>query len=179
MRQSQTGQSYTRLSMQVALRAAQEAGAQTRLLDLAEYQLMFCDGTLSENTLPPGVRKLRQEIQHVQAIILGTPQYHGSYSGGLKNALALLDGNELKGKIVGLISVAGGSLSGIDALNGLRAVCRSLHAWAIRQQVAIPEAWKAFDAMGGVQNALLENRLQEVGHQVVQDAQLLGTQQVA
>lgn len=53
------------------------------------------------------------------------------------------DGNELKGKIVGLISVAGDSLSGIDALNGLRAICRSLRAWAIPQQVAIPEAWKA------------------------------------
>lgn len=164
--------SYTRMALQVALRTAQEAGAETRWLDLTEYQWMFCDGALNENRLPPQVERLRQEIQQAQGLILGTPEYHGSFSGVLKNALDLLDGSELKGKMVGLISVAGGALGGVDALNGLRTICRSLHAWAIPEQVAIPEAWKAFDERGAVQNTALEKRLQEVGHQVVRYARL-------
>ena len=35
--------SYTRLAVQVALRGAAELGAETRLLDLRDYELMFCD----------------------------------------------------------------------------------------------------------------------------------------
>jgi FMN reductase len=162
--------SYTRMAMRIALHSAEEAGARIQLLDLTKYQCGFGDGQSAERSLTPDV--LRQEVRQAQAIILGTPEYHGSFSGILKSALDLLDGSELNGKIIGLISVAGGALGGLDALNGLRTICRSLQAWAIPQQVAIPEAWKSFDENGGLQNPTLEKRLQELGRQVVRYAQL-------
>lgn len=164
--------SYTRMAMRIALRSAEEAGAQIQLLDLMKYQSGFVDGQLAETSLTPDVLLMRQEVRQAQAVILGTPEYHGSFSGILKTALDLLDGSELNGKIIGLISVAGGALGGLDALNGLRAICRSLQAWAIPQQVAIPEVWKSFDENGGVQNPILEKRLQELGRQVVRYARL-------
>ena len=36
--------SFTRTALQVALQGAQEVGAQTGLIDLNDYNLVFCDG---------------------------------------------------------------------------------------------------------------------------------------
>ena len=56
--------SYTRLAVQIALEGAQEVGAQTRLIDLKDYDLVFCDGKKDESTFPEGVFKLRREVPH-------------------------------------------------------------------------------------------------------------------
>ncbi|HYE72899.1 MAG TPA: NADPH-dependent FMN reductase [Blastocatellia bacterium] len=164
--------SYTRLAVEQALQAARDAGARTRLIDLKDYQLIFCDGESPLDSLPTDVAKLRTEVASAQGIILGTPEYHGSFSGVLKNALDLLDGSEISGKVIGLIGVSGGALGGIDALNSLRVIARSLHSWVIPQQVAIPEAWKVFDETGKIKDHKLEKRVQEVGRQVARFASL-------
>jgi NAD(P)H-dependent FMN reductase len=54
-----------------------------------DYGLNFCDGKEDEGTYPSGVGKLREEVRAAQGIILGTPEYHGGFSGVLKNALDL------------------------------------------------------------------------------------------
>ncbi len=161
--------SYTSSAVQLALQAAQEAGAQTHFIDLKDYQLGFCDGKSESNS---DALKLRREVREAQGIILGTPEYHGSFSGVLKNAIDHLEGKDLNGKIIGLIGVSGGAQGGMDALSGLRTVARSVHAWVIPQQAAIPEAWKVFDASGKMKSVNLENRVKEVGHQVARFAAL-------
>jgi NAD(P)H-dependent FMN reductase len=161
--------SYTRSALEIALQAARDAGAQTHLIDLNDYQLGLCDG--NSDACADALR-LRREVNQAQGIILGTPEYHGSFSGVLKNALDHLEGKNLNGKIVGLIGVSGGALGGIDALNGLRSIGRSLHAWVIPEQAAIPEAWKVFDASGKLRNHNLESRVKEVGQQVARFASL-------
>ena len=59
--------SYTRMAVQMALQGAQEVGAQTRLIDLKDYQLVSCDGKEDESIYPergiPSVVKLRPECQ--------------------------------------------------------------------------------------------------------------------
>src|ERR1044072_7960380 len=161
--------SYTYSAVQIALQAAREAGAHTRLIDLRDYQLGLCDGITEASA---DVLKLRREVSEAQCIILGTPEYHGSCSGILKNAIDHLEGKDLSGKIIGLIGVSGGSLGGIEAMNGLRVIGRSLHAWVIPQQAAIPEAWKVFEASGKIKDVNLERRVKEVGHQVARFASL-------
>ena len=100
--------SYTRMALVHALSRAQEAGAQTMLIDLKEYALIFCDGKEDESIYPTDVFRLREQLKAAQGIILGTPEYHGSYSGILKNALDLMGFDEFEGKMVGLVGVSGG-----------------------------------------------------------------------
>jgi FMN reductase len=78
------------MASQVALEGAKEAGARTHLIDLSEYQLIFCDGKEDESGYPKDVFKLRDDVRAAQGIILVTPEYHGGYSGVLKNALDLM-----------------------------------------------------------------------------------------
>jgi len=162
--------SYTRFAVNIALQAAKEMGANIQLIDLRDYNLPYCDG--DESSYPDDVFQLRKTVQLAHGIILGTPEYHGSYSGVLKNALDLMGFEEFEGKMMGLIGVSGGAMGAVDALNSLRNVSRSLHAWVVPQQVAIPNAWKFFDKTGKVNDEDLEKRLIEVGKQVAHFAKL-------
>ena len=157
--------SYTRLAVRIALQGAEEVGAQTQLIDLREYDLIFCEGKVGKDA-PPDVLRLRQEVKQAQGIILGTPEYHGSFSGVLKNALDLMGFGEFEGKMVGLVGVSGGKIGATNALNSLRTVGRALHAWVVPEQVSVPEAWRMFDTTGNLKDPRLEDALKEVGRQV-------------
>ena len=158
--------SYTRMALQVALEGAQEFGVYTKLIDLRDYNLVFCDGNQDESAYPEDVFRLRSDVAAAQGIILGSPNYHASFSGALKNALDLMGFDEFEGKMVGLLGVSGGSRGAADALNSLRAIGRALHAWVAPQQVSIPEAWKVFDQSGSLTDPVLIERTKEVGRQV-------------
>ena len=164
--------------MQNALRGAAELGAETRLLDLRDYELPFCDGRVNEETCPPDVLRLRRDLRAAQGIILGTPEYHASFSGVLKNALDLMGFDEFEGKMLGLVGVSGGRLGAINALNSLRMVGRALHAWVIPEQVSVAEAFRAFYAEGKPRDSRTEGALLEVGRQVARFAFLHNSAQV-
>jgi NAD(P)H-dependent FMN reductase len=161
--------SYTRMAVETALRGAAEAGVDTRLIDLREYDLLFADGG---KEVTPHVEQLRREIREADGVILGTPEYHGSFSGVLKNALDLMGFDEFEGKMLGLVGVSGGAMGAFAALNSLRDIGRALHAWVVPEQASVPEAWKVFDESGQIKNKALEARLLEVGRQVARFARL-------
>lgn len=95
--------------------------------------LPFCNGG-DDYTDYPDVAKLRQAVTQADGLILATPEYHGSISGVLKNALDLMSFDELSDKVVGLISVLGGQ-SNSNALNDLRVILRWVHGWVIPEQI--------------------------------------------
>lgn len=162
--------SYTRMAVAIALQGASDLGAETRLLDLREYGLSFSEEEFESKIPSPGVARMRQDFKAAHGIILGTPEYHGSFSGILKYALDLMGFEEFGGKMVGLVAVSGGALGGANALAGLRTVGRALHAWVVPEQVSISEGWRVFDADGRIKDARLENALKEIGRQVARFA---------
>ncbi|HLW78564.1 MAG TPA: NAD(P)H-dependent oxidoreductase [Terriglobia bacterium] len=168
--------SLTRKALEIALSGAQEAGADTQLVDLGDYHLIFCDGKQDESGYPEDVFRLRRDVQQAKGIILGTPEYHGSFSGVLKNALDLMGFEEFEGKMLGLVGVSGGQAGALGLL-GLRNVGRALHAWVIPEQVSIAEAWKVFDAFGNLKDPDLRKRLKEVGRRVAHFACLHNAEQ--
>jgi FMN reductase len=158
--------SYTRLALKLALEGAAEVGAQTHLIDLRDYQLVFCNS----GDYPADVTRLRQAVQRAQGIILGTPEYHSSFSGVLKNALDLMGFDQFEGKMVGLVGVSGGQMGAAHALNSLRAIGRALHAWVIPEQASIPRAAQAFNPAGQLLDPALDERVRAVGRQVARFA---------
>lgn len=169
--------SFTRQALSIALEGAREQGAETHLLDLADYDLPLCNGSKDAASYGPDVARLRQEIGAATGIILGTPEYHGSYSGVLKNALDLTGFQEFEGKMMGLLAVSGGSMGATNALNGLRTVGRSLHAWVVPHEVSIPQAWRQFDDDGNLKDGDMAERVRELGRQVMRFACLHNAEQ--
>jgi NAD(P)H-dependent FMN reductase len=164
--------SYTRAALKIALKGAEESGVNTELIDLREYNLVFCDGGESEEDYPEDVHRLKKKVYEAEGIILGTPEYHGSVSGVLKNALDLLGFREFEGKMVGLVGVSGGEMGAVNALNSLRNIGRSLRAWVLPSQVSIPQVANIFDSDGNIKNKNLENRLKQIGSRVARFASL-------
>lgn len=158
--------SFTKKALTTVLKGSQEVGAETKLISLSEYNLIFCNGDSKDSDLPADVLKLRKEVKEADGILLGTPEYHGSYTGVLKNALDLMGFDEFEGKMIGLVGVSGGAMGALDALNSLRVVGRSLHSWVIPEQVSIPFVNKVFDSEGNVLNERIEQRLISLGKQL-------------
>lgn len=162
--------SYTKKALAIALEGAAETGARTELLDLNDFDLVFCDGTKHEERYPEGVSALRAKVKIAQGIILATPEYHGAMSGVIKNAIDLMGFDEFEGKMIGLVGVSGGRMGALNALNSLRMIGRVLHAWVVPQQISIPEARKHFDESGRMKNEEMAERIRNVGRQVARFA---------
>ena len=162
--------------MNVALAGAAGEGAATQLVDLRDYELPFCTGG-SEAETSPGVRRLRQSVKEANGILLATPNYHGTLSGVLKNALDLMTMSEFEGKVVGLVGVSGGRMGGASTLNALRAIGRTLHAWVIPWEAWVYDAATAFAADGSLKDASSEQRLKEVGRKVARLTQMLASKE--
>ena len=160
------------MAVNTALQGSKDAGAETKLIDLQDYELIFCDGKEDETNYPEDVFRLRSDVREAHGIILGTPEYHGSFSGILKNTLDLMGFDEFEGKMVGVVSVSGGLMGGLEAASSLRNICRALHSWVIPEQTVIPEAWKAFQSNGKLKDRALEERVRKVGQQVTRFATL-------
>ena len=161
----------TRAALSAALAGSAEYEAETRLIPLSDYDLVFF-GSVSDDAYPEDVHRLRREIREAQGIILATPEYHGSLSGALKNMFDLMSTEEFEGKIVGLVAVAGGHVGAINSLNAMKNICRNLHCWVLPQEVSIAESGRVIADDGSVNDEALEGRLLNLGRQVVKFASL-------
>ncbi|MFB6081292.1 MAG: NADPH-dependent FMN reductase [Halanaeroarchaeum sp.] len=160
-------ESTTRLALSHALAAADDAGASTELIDLRQYDLPVFD---ADDRDVGDAARLKAAVGSADGVILGSPMYHGSYSGVLKNALDYLGSDEFEGATVGLLGVAGGSFPR-TVLDHLRTVSRSVGAWTLPHQVAIPNASSQFEDGRIVDEALAE-RVATLGTEVVDYAGL-------
>jgi FMN reductase len=154
------------MALVVALRGAERTGAETQLIDLRTYQLVFCNGGDEEGNYPKDVTRLREDVRKASGVILATPEYHGGFSGVLKNALDLMGFDEFEGKMIGLVGVSGGRMGASGALHSLRDVGRALHAWVIPEQASVPTVYEAFNDDGTLKDKGVEERLLSVGKQV-------------
>ena len=163
--------SYSMQALHLAAEKAKALGADVELLDLKEMNLPFCDGS-SDYPDYPDVEVMRKSVTAADALMIVTPEYHGSVSGVIKNALDLMSFDHLDGKVTGMISVLGGQ-SNSNALNDLRVIMRWVHAWVIPEQIAIGQAWKAFDESGKLVDTKLSERLDAFVKSLVENTQRL------
>ena len=157
--------SFTHVALQRAISGSQDAGAATAI-----YSLQSLDVPPFSPESPPtdDVTMLTDQLQRADAILLGTPVYHGSYSGVLKNAIDHCGFDEFADKTVGLLAIAGGRFP-VTALEHLRSVCRALNAWVLPYEAAIPQSSETFHD-GEIIEPLYAERVDELGQRLVEYA---------
>ncbi|WP_255169345.1 NADPH-dependent FMN reductase [Natrononativus amylolyticus] len=165
-------ESYTRTTLEYVLEAAAAAGAETELLDLREYDLPVYDPDVDDQG--DGEEAMRL-VREADAVVLGTPVYHGSYSGALKNFHDYCGWDEYEDTTVGLVAIAGGGSYG-STLDHLRITVRGVHGWVLPHQVGIRSASDKFeadpDAVDGraFVDDSLEERVEKLGRMLVEYA---------
>ena len=74
--------------VRASLHRAEREGAETTLVDLKSLGLPLYDGDLEEASgLPDGARQLRNLLIEADGLIIASPEYNGSFSAVLKNAV--------------------------------------------------------------------------------------------
>ena len=159
--------SYTRRALERALDGVRAAGGTGEVLDLRAYDLPPLDPDRDAQGDSDAVVR---QVRAADAVLLGTPMYHGSYSGVLKNALDHCGFDEFEGKTVGLLAVAGGGFP-VTALDHLRSVCRALDAWVLPHQAALPQVSSQFDG-DEIDDDRLDERVRVLGRRVVEYARI-------
>src|SRR5512132_460180 len=76
--------SQSRAALAVALAGAEEAGAESVLLDVRELELPFYN---SESDAPQDALRMAEILESAHGMLWSSPLYQGSISGSFKNAL--------------------------------------------------------------------------------------------
>ena len=170
--------STSRQALRLAVAGAERAGASVAWIELRELEVPLCDGRTDHSTYGPDVRQMIEQVKGADAVLVASPEYHGSMTGVLKNALDLLGEDPVRGKLVGLMAVARGDAGAMNTLNHLRHVFRWMGAWVLPTQVSIPRSKEAFAPDGRPQREGLADELASLGAETVRYAGLLAGGQV-
>jgi chromate reductase, NAD(P)H dehydrogenase (quinone) len=115
-----------------------------------------------------GPKILQEEVKSSTAVILATPEYHGSFSSVIKLVIENLGfPSVLAGKPVALLGVAAGSIGAIKSLEHLRGVCSHIGAHVLPLATSVANVQKVFDAQGRALDPAVEKMIRNVATNVV------------
>ncbi|THD77426.1 MAG: NADPH-dependent oxidoreductase [Phenylobacterium sp.] len=169
--------SSTERALMVSLKAAEAAGAETRLFGGAFLaRLPIFDPRPGATTSEQG--ELAEAIGAADGVIVASPGYHGSISGVVKNALDTLELTReapqpyLEGKPVGTIITADGWQAAGTTLMALRAIIHALRGWPTPFGAALNAGTSLFDEAGDCREAKDAWQLATVADQVMDFARM-------
>ncbi len=145
-------------------------------INLHDYDLPIYNGDLeSENGLPETVMKLKELFKSHDAFLIATPEYNGSFSPLLKNALDWISRpvqgeaylNAFSGKIAGLITAAAGKLGGMRGIYQLNTVLFGLGVTVLPNIVSVAFYNDAIDENQNLKNDADKNAVATLAKRVV------------
>ncbi len=155
-------------ALSATLDLAKKYGAETRLLDLRQVKLPLYDP--AENKSNSDITKTQDDVLWADALILSTPDYHGSMSGAMKNFLDYFWA-EFAGKTFGYICAS--HEKGLTAMDQMRTAIRQCYGWSMPYGVSVSDR---DDFADGKINQKLESRLDMLARDLVVYGNLLRQQ---
>ncbi|HEX8834361.1 MAG TPA: NAD(P)H-dependent oxidoreductase [Abditibacteriaceae bacterium] len=153
----------------IILQAARTHGANVRLLDLGETDLpMFRAHDRISNE---AVDEATEAVNWADVLILGTPDYHGSMSGAMKNFLDHF-WSEFAGKLFGYVCTS--HEKGLTVMDQMRTAVRQCYGWSLPYGTSF-EGSDSFDEEGRP-NAALAARLNMMGRDLAVYGRVIRTQ---
>ncbi|MGI4815063.1 MAG: NADPH-dependent FMN reductase [Janthinobacterium lividum] len=163
--------SSTEKALRIALAAAADEGAEVRLFAGQDIDLPMYAMERPERT--DAARTLIEALRGADGIILGSPGYHGSISGLVKNALDYTEDMSkdaapyFDGRAVGCLTTGSGWQGANSTLSALRNVVHALRGWPTPLGVALNTREPVFDQDGKCLFPAVEFQLREMAKQVV------------
>jgi chromate reductase, NAD(P)H dehydrogenase (quinone) len=115
-----------------------------------------------------GAKKLQEIVKNATAVVLATPEYHGSFSSVMKLVIENLGfPSALRGKPVALLGVAAGVIGAIKSLEHLRGVVSHIGGIALPLPISIPHVTEVFDTEGRVLKPEAEKQIRSLATELV------------
>jgi FMN reductase len=169
--------SSTETALICALKRAEELGAETKLFG-GEFlaRLPSFDPRPGEAT--PEQLELAEAVRGADGVIIGSPGYHGSISGVVKNALDTLELTAkdatpyFHGRPVGAVVTAYGWQATGSTLMALRAIIHAMRGWPTPFGAALNSTAGLFDEGGACRDPKDAWALNTVAEQVMEFAKM-------
>lgn len=131
-------------------------GVHAQLWDLAERPLPLLENRWAEQSPPPqSLAAASAAFRAADALVLISPEYHGSYTGVLKNAVDHF-WKEFHRKPIGVAATGAGRFGGLNASTEMQQLVLSLGAFPMPYKLLVPFISKVFDAEGNPVSPELE-----------------------
>jgi chromate reductase, NAD(P)H dehydrogenase (quinone) len=113
-------------------------------------------------------KKLQETVRNAAAVVLATPEYHGSFSSVMKLVIENLGfPSVLAGKPVALVGVAAGVIGAIKSLEHLRGVVSHIGGIALPMPMSVPNVQTVFSPDGRIQDPAVEKQIRGAATQLV------------
>lgn len=167
--------SSTERALRYCLAAVQQQGGRTRLFSAEDLDLpMYAPHELERS---PRALELVTALRDADAVVVGSPGYHGAVSGLVKNALDYIEDLREDPRVYldntpwGCISCAYGWQAAVGTLTQLRGIGHALRAWPTPLGVAINSADQVWASSGELadtpQGAAVGNQLDLLATQLL------------
>ena len=122
-------------------------GISAEIIDLAEYRLPILENVANKNTTNAHIQAFAKKLNEADAMIFVSPEYHGSYSGALKNALDYV-WKEFAKKPIGVVTATTGKFGGVNASTQMQLLILSLGAFPMPYKLLVPFVDEVFNENG-------------------------------
>jgi len=153
--------SYSTETLRIALEKASQNGAETKFLSLYDNPLPFYhDRSRGNNS---NIDLATEMVKGSEAIVLATPDYHGSMSGSLKNFLDHF-WSDFAGKTFGYICSS--HEKGLTVMDHMRTAIRQCYGWSLPYGISI-NSTQDFNSNREITNSRLLMRLNSFSRDLV------------
>jgi FMN reductase len=155
--------SVTRVVVHYVAERLRQAGCAVDVLDFLKEPLALYNPDTAHDL--PGYGELQERVDRADVVLLGTPDYHGSLSGAMKNFLDHF-WHEFAGKL--FATIVASHEKGLTVTDQLRTVARQCYAWTLPYGVSFTEEVDVKD--GQIVTDSLKKRLD----MLIRDARIYG-----
>src|SRR5262245_36849622 len=158
--------SYSLQALKIALGHVKKNGAEIRLLDISNIPLFDPNAPASSV-----VERAAESVSWADAIILASPDYHGSMSSTIKNFLDYFY-EEFAGKLFGYIVAS--HEKGLTVMDQMRTAVRQCYGWSLPYGVSVngPQDF----SLDEVTSARLAKRLKMMSRDLVAYGRIISEQ---
>jgi len=162
-------ESYSTLGLKMVLEEARKYGSESYLLDLRDINLPLYDpggpslNDPSFNNSNNELEKITTALKWADALVLASPDYHGSMSGTLKNFLDYF-WEDFAGKTFGYMIAS--HEKGLTVADQMRTAVRQCYGWSMPYNISI-NGEKDFDSEENLVNSALVKRIKMLARDLV------------
>ncbi len=156
--------SFNRALGELAAASLEAQGARVTRVDLAAFDLPLYSAALEANAFPAGAVKLKDVFATQDGLLFVSPEYNGSLSPLLKNAIdwasrptgdeGLVALTAYRGKAAAIMAASVSPFGGLRGLMHLRQILSTIQMIVIPEQVVVPNAHAAFAEDGSLKETL-------------------------
>lgn len=169
--------SFSKRIVKTATKGAENAGAEITYIDLRDFPMPIYNADDHEkNGFDENALKFQKLLNDHDGFLIASPEYNGSLSGALKNAIDWASrksekygqGEVFHGKIAAIMTESPGVFGGIRCLGHLRGVLSILLVNVLPSEIAVGKVHEMFDGNGEeMTDEKMKKILEELGASLV------------